>query len=138
MIKMADGGKSEYQKVEEARLEKLFHSLDADGDGKVNLEELMHGLRKLGYTHVTDEQIREFLDKSDVSNTGDVDVDEFVQYLKQHEKQLQIVFNLLDENKDGKLCINEIIAAFKQMGIVINKHEAEKLKWRSVYFIYLV
>lgn len=120
------------KKVEEARLESLFHSLDADGDGKVDLAELMQGLRKLGYSHVTDEQIAEFLDKSDVSNTGDVDLSEFVAYLKRHEKQLQVVFDLLDENKDGKLCINEIIAAFKQMGIVINKHEAEKLKWRSV------
>lgn len=46
--------------------------------------------------------LKDFFRKSDVNNSGDLDKAEFINYLREHEKQLHIVFSTLDENKDGK------------------------------------
>ena len=49
--------------------------------------------------------LQEFFRKSDLNNSGDVDKAEFVNYLREHEQQLHIVFSSLVENQDGKkLC----------------------------------
>ena len=93
---------------------------------------------------------QEFLAKSDANKSGDLNRQEFFDYLRQHERQLRLVFTSIDENKDGKsrnlildwikviklfistgkLCSKEITAAFKKMGIAITEAEAEKLKNR--------
>ena len=39
--------------------------------------------------------------KSDVTKSGDLDMNEFMTYLQDHEKQLKIIFSSLDENQDG-------------------------------------
>ena len=39
------------------RLEKLFHTLDLNGDGRIDIHELAQGLHKMGYYHITEEQI---------------------------------------------------------------------------------
>ena len=75
--------------------------------------------------------------KSDVSNSGDLDLNEFLNYLLEHEKKLKIVFSTLDENQDGKICSAEVISAFKRLGIAITEQEAKNLMQRyvSVYSI---
>lgn len=73
--------------------------------------------------------------KSDVSNSGDLDLHEFVTYLTEHEKQLKISFSKLDEDKDGKISVAEVVSAFKRLGIVITENEAKSLMQRYV-FIY--
>lgn len=68
--------------------------------------------------------------KSDVSKSGDLDLNEFVGYLTDHEKQLKIVFSTLDENNDGKINTLEVVSAFKKLGIVITEDEARLLLQR--------
>lgn len=118
------------EKLEVSRLRKLFHQLDLNKDGRVDPTELTEGLKRQGYAHINKEQIEDFLKKSDVNNSGDLDINEFVNYLLNHEKQLHFVFSKLDENKDGKLCVSEIISAFKKMGIIVSEAEATKLSKR--------
>ena len=43
--------------AEEHRLQKLFHELDANKDGRIDIHELTEGLHKIGYSHITEEQI---------------------------------------------------------------------------------
>ncbi len=45
------------RKAEMHRLEKLFHELDLNKDGRIDVHELTVGLKRLGYYHVTEEQI---------------------------------------------------------------------------------
>ena len=62
-----------------------------------------------------------------MSNSGDLDMQEFVTYLQKHEQQLHIVFSKLDQNQDGKICVDEVVDGFKKMGIVITENEAAAL-----------
>ena len=68
-----------------------------------------------------------FLQRSDASRSGDLTLQEFVEYLQKHEKQLHFVFSKLDTNKDGRVTSSEIKVAFKNLGIAISLEEAEKL-----------
>jgi len=116
--------------VERQRLENLFNELDANRDGRVDPKELAEGVKKMGYYHVTEEQIIEFMHKSDVSKSGDLDLNEFLNYLQEHEKQLKIIFSSLDENQDGVISATEIVSAFEKLGINITEIEARALMQR--------
>jgi solute carrier family 25 phosphate transporter 23/24/25/41 len=80
--------------------------------------------------------------KSDVSKSGDLDLNEFVNYLQEHEKQLKIVFSTLDEDQDGKISIGEVVSAFNRLGIIISDDEAKLLLKRYddvlCYFITII
>jgi len=108
-------------------LERLFHELDTNGDGRIDIHELFEGLKRMGYAHISEEQVEEFLRLSDVSRSGDLDMAEFMSYLQRHEQQLHIVFSKLDSNQDGKICVDEVVDGFKKMGIVITANEAAAL-----------
>ncbi len=45
------------RRAEMHRLEKLFHELDENKDGRIDIQELTAGLKRLGYYHITEEQI---------------------------------------------------------------------------------
>lgn len=68
--------------------------------------------------------------KSDVSKSGDLDLNEFLNYLQEHEKQLKIIFSSLDENQDGVISATEIVSAFEKLGINITEIEARALMQR--------
>jgi len=116
--------------AESERLERLFHQLDANGDGRIDMQELYDGLNSLGYHHISKEHVEEFLRHSDVDGSGDLNMKEFVSYLQDHTKKLHIVFSKLDQNKDGAICINEIVEGFKKMGIFVSENEAAALLYR--------
>jgi len=113
--------------AESSRLHNLFEKLDLNKDGKIDSEELAEGLHKMGYFHINKEQVEMFLQRSDSSKSGDLSLQEFVEYLQKHEKQLHFVFSKLDTNKDGRVNSAEITVAFKNLGIRIGLEEAEKL-----------
>lgn len=52
---------------------------------------------------------------------------EFVDYVKDHEKNLRLQFSTLDKNKDGKVDLEEMIVAFKELGIIMERAEALRL-----------
>jgi solute carrier family 25 (mitochondrial phosphate transporter), member 23/24/25/41 len=45
---------------------------------------------------------QKFIEQSDQSKSGDVSLAEFIHYVREHEKKLQLQFRSLDVNKDGK------------------------------------
>lgn len=65
--------------------------------------------------------------ESDENKNGNVSLNEFINYVREHEKNLQLQFSQLDKNNDGKVDLDELIIAFKELGIEIDRHEAIKL-----------
>ncbi|KAL0280435.1 UNVERIFIED_CONTAM: hypothetical protein PYX00_001724 [Menopon gallinae] len=112
---------------DEERIEKLFNSLDLDGNGKIDIHDLSVKLKGAGVSPV---YAKKFLERSDQNKSGDVSLKEFIHYIKEHEKNLKLVFSTFDKNKDGKLDIEELVRAFKEIGIDIDQTEALKLLQR--------
>nr|XP_014088812.1 calcium-binding mitochondrial carrier protein SCaMC-3 isoform X1 [Bactrocera oleae]XP_036216596.1 calcium-binding mitochondrial carrier protein SCaMC-3 isoform X1 [Bactrocera oleae]XP_036216600.1 calcium-binding mitochondrial carrier protein SCaMC-3 isoform X1 [Bactrocera oleae]XP_036216616.1 calcium-binding mitochondrial carrier protein SCaMC-3 isoform X1 [Bactrocera oleae]XP_036216624.1 calcium-binding mitochondrial carrier protein SCaMC-3 isoform X1 [Bactrocera oleae]XP_036216633.1 calci len=109
---------------DEERLEKLFNTLDRDGNGRIDIHDLSEALREFGLSSVYAEK---FLEQSDINQSGDVGLAEFVFYVREHEKNLRLQFSHLDKNKDGKVDLEELIDAFKDLGIEVDPEEATNL-----------
>lgn len=41
--------------------------------------------------------------ESDMNKSGDIGLEEFINYVREHEKNLHLQFSQLDRNKDGKV-----------------------------------
>ncbi|XP_036338124.1 calcium-binding mitochondrial carrier protein SCaMC-3 isoform X2 [Rhagoletis pomonella] len=115
---------TELPQEDEERLEKLFKRLDRDGNGRIDIHDLSEALREFGLSSVYAEK---FLEQSDINQSGDVGLAEFVFYVREHEKNLRLQFSHLDKNKDGKVDLEELIDAFKDLGIEVDPEEATNL-----------
>lgn len=116
-------GESDHETEE--RLENIFKTLDRNGNGRIDIQELTVSLKDLGMSHQYAEvslgfiyncssaantncvlfvpNKQKFLKQSDSNRSGDVALNEFINYVREHEKNLQLQFSHLDRNKDGKL-----------------------------------
>ncbi|KAH0817734.1 hypothetical protein GEV33_005059 [Tenebrio molitor] len=68
--------------------------------------------------------------KSSKSKSGDLSLADFIYYVREHEKNLRLHFSHLDRNKDGKIDLEELIRAFSDLGIPLDRMEAKKLLQR--------
>lgn len=68
-----------------------------------------------------------FLRQSDQTNSGEVNLAEFIHYVREHEKNLRLHFTHLDQDGDGKVNLQDMILAFKGLGIEMDAREALKL-----------
>ena len=78
--------------------------------------------------------MQKFIQSSDLNQSGDVTLAEFIHYVREHEKKLQLVFASLDTDKDGRIKVHELIVAFRDLGVSITATEAQQLLKRSVFF----
>ncbi|XP_049784341.1 calcium-binding mitochondrial carrier protein SCaMC-2 [Schistocerca cancellata] len=112
---------------DEERLENLFKTLDTDGNGKIDIHDLSAALKEFG---VHQKYAQKFLEHSDQNKSGDISLAEFIHYVREHEKNLRLQFSSLDKNKDGRIDVEELIKAFKELGVEIEAKEATKLLQR--------
>ncbi|XP_040153365.1 calcium-binding mitochondrial carrier protein SCaMC-2-B isoform X2 [Anopheles arabiensis] len=114
----------ELPQADEERLERIFKKLDRDGNDRIDIHDLSAALKEFGLSHQYAER---FLKQSDQNQSGDVGLAEFIHYVREHEKNLRLQFTHLDKNQDGKVDLEELITAFKELGIEMDQHEAAKL-----------
>ncbi|XP_018587245.2 calcium-binding mitochondrial carrier protein SCaMC-2-A [Scleropages formosus] len=57
---------------------------------------------------------------------GQLDFEEFVHYLRDHEKELKLVFKSLDK-KDGRISSQEVMQSLQDLGVRISQQQAEKI-----------
>ncbi|CAG9310554.1 unnamed protein product [Blepharisma stoltei] len=92
-------------------LRKMFVTLDANGDGKLNLDELRRGFAK--YPNLSKMNIQEILENCDVDNNGFIDYNEFLaatlnwQKTLSHER-LEAAFKAFDSDQSGSITVKEI------------------------------
>ncbi|XP_018588458.1 calcium-binding mitochondrial carrier protein SCaMC-2-B isoform X2 [Scleropages formosus] len=58
---------------------------------------------------------------------GQLDFEEFVHYLRDHEKKLRVVFKSLDKKNDGRIDSQEIVQSLRDLGVHISEEQAEKI-----------
>nr|SVE73982.1 EOG090X0MQF [Daphnia atkinsoni] len=113
---------------EEERFEKLFRQLDVNRDGRIDILELSQSLHKHGVPeNLKESYATKFIQQSDLNQSGDVSLAEFIYYVREHEKKLQLLFTNLDTDKDGRIKVNELITAFRDLGVAISLQEAAQL-----------
>ncbi|XP_052587715.1 calcium-binding mitochondrial carrier protein SCaMC-1 isoform X6 [Peromyscus californicus insignis] len=61
----------------------------------------------------------------DVNKDGKLDFEEFMKYLKDHEKKMKLAFKSLDKNSDGKIEPSEIVQSLKMLGLHISEDQAK-------------
>ncbi|XP_036199308.1 calcium-binding mitochondrial carrier protein SCaMC-1 [Myotis myotis] len=106
------------------RYETLFRQLDRNGDGVVDIGELQEGLRNLGIPLGQDAEEKIF-STGDIDKDGKLDFEEFMKYLKDHEKKMKLAFKSLDRNNDGKIEASEIVHSLQILGLTISEKQAE-------------
>ncbi|XP_072537600.1 mitochondrial adenyl nucleotide antiporter SLC25A24 [Salminus brasiliensis] len=106
--------------------EKLFEKLDVNQDGKVDVAELRTGLADLGFTLGAD-AAQKIVSSGDSDKDEQLDFLEFCNYLREHEKKLNLTFKSLDKNNDGRIDYKEIQQALKDLGMNVSKENAEKI-----------
>ncbi|XP_067114486.1 calcium-binding mitochondrial carrier protein SCaMC-2-B isoform X2 [Osmerus mordax] len=108
------------------RLKVLFQVLDVNGDGGICINDLTIGLKKLG-VHRTEHELMKIVKAGDKDLDGQLDFEEFVHYLRDHEKKLRLVFKSLDKKNDGRIDCQEIMQSLRDLGVTISEQQAEKI-----------
>ncbi|KAM9337875.1 calcium-binding mitochondrial carrier protein SCaMC-2-B isoform 2-T2 [Symphorus nematophorus] len=111
---------------QEHRLKVLFQVLDVNGDGGICVNDLTIGLKKLG-VHRTEHELMKIVKAGDKDLDGQLDFEEFVHYLRDHEKKLRLVFKSLDKKNDGRIDSQEIMQSLRDLGVNISEEQAEKI-----------
>lgn len=106
------------------RYETLFRALDRNGDGVVDIGELQQGLQNLGIPLGQDAEEKIFT-TGDANKDGKLDFEEFMKYLKDHEKKMKLAFRSLDKNNDGKIEPSEIVQSLQMLGLQISEKQAK-------------
>ncbi|XDB48661.1 hypothetical protein AB1E18_002242 [Capra hircus] len=102
----------------------LFQYLDHNGDGVVDILELQEGLRNWNPFFAREKDIYKTVDTN--ADSG-LNFEDFMRYLKDHERKMTLAFNSLDKNNDGIIENSEIIAVLKSLGINISETQAKKI-----------
>ncbi|KAM4585006.1 mitochondrial adenyl nucleotide antiporter SLC25A23 isoform 2-T4 [Odontesthes bonariensis] len=108
----------------EKRWAELFDQLDLNKDGRIDILELRAGLAGRGLSRGSLERM---VKAGDTNQDGVLDFEEFIQYLRDHEKQLRLMFRRLDRNNDGQIDAAEIQDCLNSIGVNISKEDATRI-----------
>ena len=75
----------------------------------------------------TKTQLQRFLSRADLNDNEMIDLPEFMHYVLEHEKNVQVVFDSVDINKDGVIDQNELRIYMKSIGIDLSDEELAAL-----------
>ncbi|XP_015251836.1 PREDICTED: calcium-binding mitochondrial carrier protein SCaMC-1-like [Cyprinodon variegatus] len=106
------------------RWTELFNQLDLNKDGHIDMLELRAGLAGRGLSKGSLERL---VEAGDTNRDGVLDFEEFIQYLRNHEKQLKIMFRNLDRNNDGQIDAAEIRDFLHSIGVNISLKDANRI-----------
>ena len=137
---------------ESENLKRLFDKLDRNKDGKIDFQELKLSFNELKAkgaaagggagvdVKVSDDQndaeakkLFEMMTtfKKDGQDGGggglDFDFRDFVDYVSQTDKKIELIFKDLDADKNGIIDKNEIKRAFENLGVVLDDRQVEML-----------
>lgn len=98
-----------------------FPLLFVVANGQIDIHDLSDALKHI---HLSHQYAETFLRQTDTTNRGHVDLAEFIHYVREHEKKLQLHFTHLDKDGDGRVDLNDLVLGFKELGIDIDTDEA--------------
>uniref|UniRef100_A0A8C2PXT7 Solute carrier family 25 member 23b n=1 Tax=Cyprinus carpio TaxID=7962 RepID=A0A8C2PXT7_CYPCA len=124
-----DNGVSDPER--EKQWAELFDKLDLNKDGRIDANELRTGLSASG---IARSEVDEIVRVSDTNHDGQLDIKEFTQYLRAHEKELRLMFHSLDRNNDGHIDVAEIQLSLNSLGVNVSTEQASRILQRLEHF----
>ncbi|KAD3338602.1 hypothetical protein E3N88_34123 [Mikania micrantha] len=102
-------------------IKEAFELFDTDGSGTIDAKELNVAMRALGF-EMTEEQINQMIADVDKDGSGAIDFDEFVYMMTEKigerdtKQELTKAFQIIDQDKNGKISVSDIKAIAKELG----------------------
>ncbi|CAF3318184.1 unnamed protein product [Rotaria socialis] len=111
-------------------IEKIVHTLDDDGSGRIRIVDLEAALQRFDDTGrlkpEKNNQVKNFI--TSLKTKGDrIDGDVFLQIMLERQKQIKLSFDEIDLNKDGVVDPMELAKAFSRLKIVLTKKNLMKI-----------
>ncbi|MGH0168015.1 UNVERIFIED_CONTAM: hypothetical protein FKN15_053809 [Acipenser sinensis] len=119
------------------RYDDLFEKLDTNKDGKVDIHELRQGLKAMGFGF-GEGAAQKIVSAGDSDDDGELDISEFSEYLRDHEKKLMLTFKSLDKNNDGRIDASEIRQSLSKLGVKLSEEHAQKILSRFAHVYVLI
>lgn len=82
------------------RIKSLYERLDLDSDGTINIRDLSRALQKEA-NHIPTNYAGRILQRISRDDKHEINFSEFIQYVVDHERKLEVIFKDLDRNQDG-------------------------------------
>ncbi|KAH7173708.1 mitochondrial carrier domain-containing protein [Fusarium flagelliforme] len=121
IVEGVEEGLREPQNSRDARVEKLWASLEPDHTGELDLKGLKKGLRRIDHPMKNaDEMLKRIMEEVDKNNDGKIQYNEFRKFVENAERQLFALFRSIDKDGNGKLDKLELQTAFKNAGLTLS------------------
>ncbi|CAI0430030.1 unnamed protein product, partial [Linum tenue] len=123
------GGLTQQKKQE---IKEAFDLFDTDGSGTIDAKELNVAMRALGF-EMTEEQINQMIADVDKDGSGSIDFDEFVHMMtakigeRDTKEELMRAFRILDNDKNGKISVDDIKRIAKELGESLTDREIQEM-----------
>ncbi|KAF1814312.1 calcium dependent mitochondrial carrier protein-like protein [Eremomyces bilateralis CBS 781.70] len=117
----------ESSNAQDARLERLWDSLNPNGRSSLDLEGLRIGLRRIDHPlKDADHVLGDVMKDVDADGDGRIQYPEFHAFMKRTEKDLWDLFISIDHNSDGKIDKNELRQAAESAGLHLSNTKLDQ------------
>ena len=108
------------QRPTKKEIDKLLQKIDVNHDEKISYDEFRNAMKEMNSSR--QKEIKECFDQFDQDKNGIIDKKELYDILKTTGEgvdimQVDVLFELYDTNKDGKIDFNEYVHIYKDLGI---------------------
>ncbi|KAI4142382.1 MAG: hypothetical protein L6R39_004956 [Caloplaca ligustica] len=124
------------QQAQDARVEKLWQTLDTRKEGHLDVRGLRRGLRKIDHPlKNADDMLKDVLKAVDTDGDGRIQyadiqliwvAKEFRVFVEQTEKELLKLFKSIDRDHNGQLDKSELKTAFSRAGLAVPNSKLEQ------------
>ncbi|XP_011083219.1 caltractin isoform X1 [Sesamum indicum] len=113
-------------------IKEAFELFDTDGSGTIDAKELNVAMRALGF-EMSEEEITRMIAEVDKDGSGAIDFDEFCHMMtakfgeRDTEEELMKAFNIIDQDKNGKISAADIQRIARELGENFTEKEIQDM-----------
>ncbi|XP_073316964.1 caltractin-like [Primulina huaijiensis] len=113
-------------------IKEAFELFDTDGSGTIDAKELNVAMRALGF-EMSEEEINGMIAEVDKDGSGAIDFDEFCHMMtakfgeRDTKEELMKAFNIIDQDKNGKISFADIQRIGKELGENFTEKEIQDM-----------